>query len=248
MMTSPSVSLQTLLPAPAGVPLVFLVPSAGAGPGSFRSWRRLPAGDVHVVAVLAPGREGRLKERPFDDVAALAASVATAMATSITERPDAPFAVMGHSLGAVVAREALIRMDHVPRVFMAAAALPPHQLPDHGDPTDDDLIHLLERFGGTPVDILRDREFAAHFLPGLRADLAMMASARRDRPEPSLRCPIIVGVGGSDPTVSVSQAAEWAAWTAGGTSHQTFAGEHFFPATAAEAVLACLVEQLRTTD
>ena len=160
MMTSPSVSLQTLLPAPAGVPLVFLVPSAGAGPGSFRSWRRLPAGDVHVVAVLAPGREGRLKERPFDDVAALAASVATAMATSITERPDAPFAVMGHSLGAVVAREALIRMDHVPRVFMAAAALPPHLLPDHGDPTDDDLIHLLERFGGTPVDILRDREFA----------------------------------------------------------------------------------------
>ena len=170
------------------------------------------------------------------------------MATSITERPDAPFAVMGHSLGAVVAREALIRMDHVPRVFMAAAALPPHLLPDHGDPTDDDLIHLLERFGGTPVDILRDREFAAHFLPGLRADLAVMASARRDRPEPSLRCPIIVGGGGSDPTVSVSQAAEWAAWTAGGTSHQTFAGEHFFPATAAEAVLACLVEHLRTTD
>ena len=81
-------------------PRLFCLPFAGAGVWPFRRWaEQLP--DVSLVPVLLPGREMRLHEKPFESMAALIAALEREIAPLLAR----PFALYGHSMGAVIAFE-----------------------------------------------------------------------------------------------------------------------------------------------
>ncbi|KPI16613.1 Thioesterase [Actinobacteria bacterium OK074] len=206
-------------------------PHSAAGPLVYRPWRRLLGAEVDVCAVEYPGRGRRLREpaaRRWEPLVDEAAAALTAL-------PPLPYAVHGHSLGALLAYEtcrALARLP-VPQPSalvvsgMAAPSLWPVRDPVHHLP-DDELLARVGDFVTLPAGALADDDVRAQLLPLLRADLEV-SETYRHQPGPPLTCPVTVLAGSDDPfTPAERHVRVWAAHTSGPCRSRTFAGGHHF--------------------
>jgi surfactin synthase thioesterase subunit len=161
---------------------------------------------------------------------------------------DRPYVFFGYSMGARIALE-LARHLHarglpLPRGMILAAHEAPRarsRAPLHALP-DAELLRSLERYEGTPAEVLQNRELMELLLPLMRADFAIAETPAFDAP--ALPCPFAVWGGTEDPYVSASSLERWREETAGDFHVRRFPGGHFFLRTAREPVLQALREQL----
>src|ERR671919_747384 len=84
---------------PAADLRLFCFPYAGGAASIFRTWPSGLPGSIDVAAVQLPGRETRLAEPPVRRLDALVAAMAPALEPFL----DRPFALFGHSMGALIA-------------------------------------------------------------------------------------------------------------------------------------------------
>jgi medium-chain acyl-[acyl-carrier-protein] hydrolase len=238
------------LTAGNGRAVVYLLPAAGAGPGSYSVWRDTAPEGLDVVAVHAPGREERFTEPPVTSMPLLAERVAREIAAAA----DRPFALFGHSAGGRVAREVAKRLastgssGSAPRVLFVAGSAPPDRVePDVSALTDADLLGWVADWGGTRPELLRDPGFAAAFLPVLRADLEVSRTAHATWSEAErIGIPLVACTGTDDLSATREMGAAWSPWTRGEFELRTFDGGHFFPVTAAKQVLAAVEARMAT--
>src|SRR5262245_25071207 len=88
-------------PRPQAAIRLFCFPYAGGGASVFRGWANGLPGSVEVCPVQIPGRETRFREPAFTRLPLLIEAVAESLGPHL----DRPFALFGHSLGALVAFE-----------------------------------------------------------------------------------------------------------------------------------------------
>jgi len=235
-------------PRPGAAVRLVCIPHAGAGATVFRPWSARLSPWIELVAVRLPGREGRWDQLP-DDLHALAATVMAELGELLT----APYAVFGHSMGALIAFE----MAHIARsrglrapvhLFVSGRAAP--QLHRPSQPSRDlslpRLAAELRRREGTPELVLREPALVATYGRILVDDLALCASyecAKRDR----LPVPLSVLAGADDPETSPDALRAWRDQTSGPCRFHTFPGGHFFPASSRPAVLATIQADLGNT-
>lgn len=221
-----------LVPAPpdSAETLLFCLPSAGGGASGFWPWRgALPAG-VDVQPVQLPGRESRLAEPPRIDAAEIAEAVLA--------RADRPYALYGHSMGAlvwlVVLRHLVGSGARLPIRFYVAASRPPHdRSPWAGrlvDLPDDRFLAELDRLGGIPEGLLANRELCALLVPVLRADFRWLTTVDLTE-EPVLPVPLVAFAGDRDPLTGPDVMTGWQGYTDAGFRLHTLPGGHFFPAS-----------------
>lgn len=222
------------LPYPArdnGVALrLFCFPHAGGGASAFREWTKSMTGEVEACPVQPPGREDRIQEPFCTDIAMLMADLADAL----LPRLDVPFALVGNSVGAIVAFELARYLQDMrgllpERLIVAGSAAPhrlPADLPKVEELSDAELAEsLAAKYGGIPAPLLRFPELLAIFIPVMRADLAMLQNYRA--PDlPALACPVTALVGEEDPLLP-ELVAEWRAVTTAAFDHVTVPGGHF---------------------
>jgi medium-chain acyl-[acyl-carrier-protein] hydrolase len=237
-----------LLRQPADLPLrLFCFSHAGAGASTFGAWAKplTPAG-VDVCPVQLPGRENRFREPPHDRLEPLLESLVSALHRHL----DRPYALFGHSLGALLAFE-LAR-------FLSAVGLRPERLlvsgriapqlrdtrpPMHGLP-DTELVARLRELGGIPDALLEHQELLALQLPTLRADLAVNETYRHVAASP-LDVPVTAFGGDRDPRVAVSELRAWALTTRAAFRASVLQGDHFFIASSRSRLLMELCDDLR---
>jgi surfactin synthase thioesterase subunit len=223
--------LPTLREASAASLRLYCFHHAGGSPSMYRDWSSRLSRDVEVVPVLLPGRGLRLREEPYTSMAPLVDDVLAA----ITPTLDRPFALFGHSMGALVAFEiahALRRTGAIEpsHVFVSACA-PPHR---HAavdrrrhDLDERRLIDLVRHLNEGGDSILDDTGIIRRRLPLLRADLAVCETYEWDERAP-LDCPLTVYGAVNDPIVPVPELDEWRAYTAASFLRRIFAGGHFY--------------------
>ena len=229
---------------------LFCFPYAGGGAGEFRYWSETLGPEVEVCPVQLPGRENRLSEKAFDDLPPLLDAVIDAFAAHWRT----PFAVFGHSMGALVAfelaRELRRRQRPLPvHLFLAGRSSPRYSDPAralHSLP-EPDFIERLRELNGTPEDILRDAEMREIFFPTLRADFAL-CEGYRYREEPPLECPITVFGGSRDEERTPELLQEWRKEASGPFALHMCPGDHFFIRTSRPFVLATVARELATAS
>ena len=210
---------------------LFCFPHAGGGASLFRLWNEGLPETVEVCGAQLPGRESRWKEPLMARLDALV----DAFVTAVEPRLDVPFALYGHSMGALlafeIARELRRRKLPDPRILLVSGRRAP-DLPAGAPPirelSDDAFVEAMVRqYDGIPEAIRRDREMLQIFLPMLRADIGVIETYRW-REEMPLQCPITVFAGLEDRSVDFQQLVAWRKFTMGAFRIEFFPGGHFF--------------------
>jgi medium-chain acyl-[acyl-carrier-protein] hydrolase len=209
---------------------LFCFPYAGGSARMFTAWQTGLPENVEVVPVEPPGRGSRFPEPLHDRAEPLVDDLLPRLLT----RRDAPFALFGHSMGALLAFEIARRLEQrygAPPLHLFVSAfraphLPPAAVPDHTLP-DEQFRARLREFKGTPEEVLADEGLMELFVPILRADLAI-AGTYRSTGGPPVTCPVTAFAGTEDREVGVSAVAQWSRHTTGGFALKAVPGDHFF--------------------
>jgi len=218
---------------------LFCFPYAGGSAAIYRKWEVLLAPRIEVIPVELPGHGTRLGEAPFTAVESLIEALVPALLADL----DKPFAIFGHSMGALIgyelARALLGSFGKEPRrLFVSgrrAPGLPPPRKPAFDLP-DEDFVAELSRLQGTPADVLADPELMALMFPMLRADFRL-TETHTHRPVPLLNCPVSAFGGISDLDVSMDAVCAWRGVSAGPFTVRMFEGDHFFIHSAAQLIV-----------
>jgi len=194
----------------------------------------LPAA-IEVIGVELAGRGARWNEPLASDIRAAAAS----LVPEIERATAGPFALFGHSMGALLAYELALRLDHVPTKLIVSACPAPHRIP--GCPqkhrmSDDGLLREIGRLNGTPPQVLQDRDLMDAMLRIIRMDLAMFETYQ-PQSDVKLQCGIMVLSGDHDAIIRKSDLWAWSDYTAAEFSLEVFPGDHFYFRTSANQVL-----------
>jgi medium-chain acyl-[acyl-carrier-protein] hydrolase len=215
------------------------------------SWARELAPSIDVCAVQLPGRENRLREPACMSMHGLVDGIFDALRPYL----DVPFALFGHSMGALVAFELArrLRAESAPspvRLFVSghrAPQLPRRHAPITHLPDAEFLAEVVARYDGVPAEVLRHADLMALLLPCLRADLALIESYACGEEGP-LGCPISAYGGQDDPEATVADLAAWQSHTRAGFTLTRFSGTHFFIRSARSALLAAVARELEPVN
>jgi medium-chain acyl-[acyl-carrier-protein] hydrolase len=225
---------------------LFCFPFAGGGASAYRLWReQLPAW-IEPWAVEYPGHESRFREPAMENAADLAAAIAE----QIDSAADRPFALFGHSMGALLAFETarLLRRRHGPqpvKLFVSGHGAPQLKpfLPPMRDLPEARFRDELRKYGGTPEEVLADDDFMQFLSPLLRRDMGVCETyVHAD--EPRLRVPIAAFGGDEDPTVPWNRLLRWSELTEAAFIAHFMRGKHFFIRDASALVCRSIAESL----
>lgn len=225
---------------------LFCLPHSGASAMIYTRWRRLLPAWIEVRPVELPGR-GRRFDEPFaTDLRDLSRQLAAEIAPATVR----PYALFGHSLGALLALEMAYALDEqgasAPHALLASGTEAPTRRDDaelRGELSDASLIARLRSLGGTAPAVLEDAELLALTLPVLRADFHLCGHYQ-PLARPPLNCALHVFAGREDDASEAAMQA-WRQETRGAFSLDWFPGDHFFINSQESEVLGVLVAHLQ---
>lgn len=221
------------------------LPHAGGDTWMFADWHNALPPSIDVCPIRLPGRGSRIADPAIADLDALVAALVDGLSGLL----DRPFAVFGHSMGALIgvtlARALARERGLSPVLFCAAACRAPHlvgalapisQLPDHL------LLAAMQRRYGRPLDFADNPDLLRLVLPTLRADLSLCETPMPSRRD--LACPIVAYGGRHDASVDAAALDGWEDHTSGAFRYHVVDGDHFFPIGAKAELLPVLAEDL----
>ncbi|MBC3841446.1 thioesterase [Streptacidiphilus sp. 4-A2] len=119
----------------------------------FRGWPAALPADIEVLTVQLPGREVRIAETPLTDYR----EAVTRCFTALRPLLDRPYALFGHSMGALLAYGVAVTARRMyapsPQRLLVSGCAGPGSRPDRparGQWSDAELVEDLRELGGTP--------------------------------------------------------------------------------------------------
>ncbi len=248
---------------------LFCLPYGGRGASLFRTWPDALPDDVDVCPLQLPGRENRRDEQCIED----ADEMVNALEQVLRTHADRPFALYGHSVGALLAYRLARRLadthgDRLRHLFVAAFTCPSRganpllsrvasACQDLGLPELPAADVLLREQRTRPAEFRRalggrlGEDFAARLLDGAEpphfADLRLVHTYRHDPKELPLRIPVTALHGADDPVVSEEDMRAWEVLTEDRFHLDVLPGDHYFchPDQAHDQVLKLIAQRVR---
>jgi surfactin synthase thioesterase subunit len=226
---------------------LFCFTHAGGGPAFFRPWCKVFAPEIDVRPIQLPGREARLDESPYRNMRDLLDPLCAALEPYL----DRPYALFGHSMGALVAYEVARRFTDgsgpAPSCLVVSGRRGP-RIPSNRriifGLADDEFLAEVVRLGGMPQEILEQPDLVELLLPVLRADYEL-SETYQPLPGGRLTCAVAAYMGSADPEVEHSGLRGWRQETTGEFTLRVFPGDHFYLKGERPDVLRAIRHDLR---
>lgn len=233
-------------PRPHASVRLFCIPHGGGGAQNFKEWAENLPDFIEVVALSYPGRGSRHVEPAIHSMAQLADEIFEAIKPFL----DKPYALFGHSVGALVAYEVSCKIEtsklKLPMRLIASA----HEIPEdsHTDTpmyklSDADLLDKIGELGLIPDDALQNKELVSFILPPLRADFEVSETYQWLQ-SPPLSLPITATLGDKDTLLSEQDMQGWQNYTSKDFVLRMYEGDHFYTVSKQAQLLADISDEL----
>ncbi|EMY6536364.1 thioesterase [Salmonella enterica] len=225
---------------------LFCFPYAGASASIFKSWQSFLPSHIEVVGIQYPGHGSRISEKPYSS----SNDIVNEMLNNIFNFQKKPFALFGHSMGAMIAfdlaKRIVTSLKQKP-IHLFISGLAPPQLRKINNfnktRTNNELINLMEQLGGTHSEILSNKELMGLILPALRSDF-QIADNWFVEDVFDLSIPLTILGGDADNEVPEESLTYWSAYTTKKTTIKIYSGDHFFINTNKYQILNDISTQL----
>lgn len=226
--------------------ILYCFPYAGAGASAFRNWQSVLPDNIKVCAIQLPGREERIKEKPYLDMEILADDLSNVI---LKKRND--YIMFGHSMGTKILYEVERRLENKgksAKLAIISAGRVPHI-------TETNPIYNLPqqkfkegviKFNGMPKEILENKDLFEFFIPVLRADFTLDESYT-SKNFSVLNSPIFALWGTNDKSADLEEILKWRQYTNSDFCEQSFEGEHFFIKEKESNVLRTIAKVIENT-
>jgi natural product biosynthesis luciferase-like monooxygenase protein len=220
-------------PRPTAAIRLFCIPYAGGEPGMFSKWSDALPPEIEVCALRVPQGFNRMED------------LLDALVPALLPHLDRPFALHGHSVGALVAFELARRLreqgHEAVHLFVAAQHAPHLPFPYPALQTLDgaEAVQLLRSLAPEAAPGMEfDPERASRpQLDGLRDSIALQSTNFTWVPGAPLACPLAVFGATSEPVLTRDHLAAWQAHTTGTFELRMLEGPHVFTATQEAALI-----------
>jgi medium-chain acyl-[acyl-carrier-protein] hydrolase len=214
----------------------------------YRAWPNFLSSEVELCAYQLPGRESRLRDPLFRRISGAVDEAAGVFEPYL----EVPFALFGHSMGALFCFELARRLRSRHGVVPVHLFLSARRAPQLSDPRpkltplrDEQFVaEISRRYSGIPQGVLQDPEMMELLLPALRADVEMLETYTY-APEAPLECPITAFGGREDTQTSQEELAAWREHTSSQFQTKIFPGDHFFVQSAQTEILSAISLDLK---
>lgn len=215
----------------------------GGSASAFRDWSSTFPKDIEVFPIQLPGREERSDEEFITTFPPLVEALAQALFPYLQK----PFALFGHSMGALIsfelARHARQQFGLSPVHLFSSGLWAPHtriqQFPSQPISSEKPLPKFIQ----LPEQLKNDLGFMAVFQKIFQADAQLLQSYSYQEKE-ILPCPISAYGGENDSVVSVEKLQEWHKHTNQSFNSRIFPGEHLFITEHTEAIVNAISQDL----
>lgn len=233
-------------PNPRASLRLFCFPYSGGSASAFRTWEHSLPPDIEIVPIQLPGRENRLRERPFTHLTPLIQALLDVLPPML----DKPFVLFGHSLGALICFELTRQLQkkggpQPQHIFVSAHRAPQKPLlqePLHLQ-SDTKMLQELRNLNGTPESVLQNTELMNILMPLFRADFSIYETYTY-QPEDPLNCAITAFCGTQDTRATRGEMIPWQEQTSGHFVLRMLPGGHFFMHTAQTQLLQSISHEI----
>jgi surfactin synthase thioesterase subunit len=243
---TPSRLLRAVLPMEPGSIRLFCIPYAGGSASLYNDWIVSAPDWLQVCSVELPGRGWLGAESLATSLIELAQTITSA----VYPYTDRPYAIFGHSMGALLAYEVASQLeslgrDQICRLLVSGCRAPfiPRKKPAVSHLPDAELRDHIRAMQGTPEEILAHPEVMELLLPVLRSDFALCEQYRLPRVH-LLRTPLTTLRGEQDEDTQGSDMHMWRLLTTGDFRSLKFPGGHFFLKESENDVIGVVCKEL----
>ncbi|XP_066441705.1 S-acyl fatty acid synthase thioesterase, medium chain isoform X2 [Eleutherodactylus coqui] len=219
---------------PDALTRLFCFPWAGGGSLFYARWGGFFDESVEVCSIRLPGRESRSSEPFTQSMDQIIDEVITVLLPQLQGKS---FVFFGHSFGAFTSFATAVRLKEKyglepAHLFVSGASAPHakflHSSIKKSELNDGEFLKWVTSVGGTPAEILGNKEALQLFLPPLKADVIVFDNFVRsfDKPaSPPLSCSLTCFDGTEDIPHDL---AAWQELTSGDFNIHKMPGGHFY--------------------
>lgn len=217
---------------------LILFPYAGGGASIFRNWKEFFK-DIKLYAAQYPGRENRMSETPINEFNILLEKIFEEFKVVISD--NKPYYLFGHSLGTKIVYELALKIisNGLPQpkgIIVSAGRAPCYKEKKPIYNLDDrEFIKEINRFSGTPIEIIENIEIMSLFIPMLRADFIIDETYVNENIT-KLDIPIHGFMGTEDKELTIKEFKKWKDYTNREFTYTYIEGGHMFINTNTEEV------------
>lgn len=208
---------------------LYCFPHAGGSAAIFKKWENGLTPSIRMIAPELAGRGRRIGDKLYKDHKEAVNDIISNIDL------DQPFALLGHSMGAMLAFEVTrkLQLQGLPvplHLFLVGRGAPSKSPPsgkDYHALSDEAFKQKLKELGGTPEGFFTDPQLFNFFLPLLRSDFTIAENYFFDRPILPLKTRMTVMLGKTE-DISSDRINAWKHHAMHPIKIRYFNGGHFF--------------------
>lgn len=210
---------------------LFCLPYAGGSEVIYYKWKKYLNSSIHLEAIELKGRGKRFNDKPYGNLEEAVEDIYENIKDKLLQDE---YAIYGHSMGSVLAYELYYK------IYNEKVNLPKHIFfSGHKEPSmprrkkklyllqDEQFIKEIIELGGTPQDVVDNKELLQLFIPILRSDFKILENYIYKEKKEKIQCDISI-LNGKEDDITLDELLSWKIHGDKGFKIYNFEGDHFF--------------------